>query len=104
MVLILAVGLTACGPHMYSTRSNGQDDTSYLIVVRNEKSYTSVVVTIDDASYTIDKIYKTKNTRKAKPILITPGKHHVVVEADGVKVKDENIFIGLQETHKIILE
>lgn len=104
MVLILAVGLTACGPHMYSTRSNGQDNAAYVIVVRNEKSYSNVVVTIDDTSYTVDKVFKIKNTRKAKPILTTPGKHHLVVTADGVKISDETIFIGLQETRKIILE
>jgi hypothetical protein len=42
--------------------------------------------------------------RKAHPFVTTPGKHLIKVVSKGKTLVEENVFLGLQETRKIILE
>lgn len=101
----LIIGLLcSCGPHLYKTHSAGQDNSSYIVVLREAQSYDDVIVVVDDKSYKVDKVQKVKAMRKAHPIVIEPGKHSIQVSANGKIIVNENIFIGLQETKKIILE
>ena len=104
LIWFMAVaGLSACGPHMYTTYSSGKENASYIIVVGNQ-SYTNVSVVVDGKSFQIDKVYQLKATRKANPVITSPGKHQITVVANGKTVLTENVFLGLQETKKIVLE
>lgn len=102
LILIVAV-LSSCSPYMYSTRSAGKDNTSFVIVLTDGYEYDNVTVDIDGQTFQVEKVYKLKAARKAHPIIITPGKHKIkVLQADNVLV-EENIFLGLQETKKVVL-
>ncbi|MEL7588944.1 MAG: hypothetical protein AAGU19_19690 [Prolixibacteraceae bacterium] len=106
-IIILTFALfafAACGPHMYSTRSAGQDNSAFVVVVTNGQEYENVAVVVDGTRYPVEKVYKLKAIRKAHPVAITPGKHHVQVVSGEKILSDENVFIGLQETKKIILQ
>lgn len=102
--MMLMICATACSPHMYSTRSSGQDNASFIVVLRSDTKYENVSVIIDGKSFPIDKIYKVKLARKTHPIITTPGKHHIKVISGETTLIDEKVFLGLQETKKIILK
>lgn len=105
-ILVIAsfmIGLVACGPHTYNTYSNGKGNDSFIIVLTAGQSFDNVSVIIDGTSFPVDKVYPVKSTIKAHPIVTTPGKHQVKVVADGKTVSDESVFLGLQETKKIVL-
>ena len=105
LLLTLAVILlAACGPHLYNTHSSGKDNSSYIIVLTNGQSYNSVSVIVDGKINQIEKVYKVKDTRKAHPVIISPGRHQIKVVSNERTLIDEYIFVGLQETKKIILE
>lgn len=103
LVAFVATVLSSCGPHLYSTRSAGQDNVSYVIVLTGGGDYQNVVVEVDGQMYPVEKVYKIKMARKAHPIIITPGKHSLKVWSADRKLLQENIFLGLQETKKITL-
>ena len=77
----------------------------FIIVLRQDQAYPSgVTIVVDDKDhFTVDKVFKMKFQRKARPIVITPGKHSIKVLFDGKELRREEIFIGLQETKKIVL-
>lgn len=106
-ILILAltiVGLSACSPHMYKTYSAGKYNTSFIIVLTNGQVYENVLVMVDGKAFPIEKVYKVKATRKADPIITTPGKHQIEVVSNGKTLVKESVFLGLQETKKIVLQ
>ena len=103
-IVIAIFTLASCGPKMYSTRQAGKDDVSYVVVLTAGQKYENVVVEVDGQAYSVAKIYKEKDARKASQIIITPGKHTVKVTYNGQVLTNENIFIGLQETKKIVLQ
>ncbi|PTN08695.1 hypothetical protein [Mangrovibacterium marinum] len=98
------ISFTACGPHLYNTMSAGKDNASFIVVVTNGQSYADVSVIVDGESFPVEKVYKLKRIRKAHPISITPGKHDIKVVSGVNTLIEENIFIGLQETKKIVLQ
>jgi len=100
MVLILS----SCGPHLYKTMSGGQENVSYIIVLQKGDSQGEVSLFIDDKVYPVDKVYSEKKKRKAHPFVTSPGKHKIRVVSQGKMIYDENVFLGLQETKKIVLE
>lgn len=104
IIILFALGVSSCGPHMYKTYSAGKDDVSYIIVLTNGSSFSDVSVIVDDQIFEVDKVYKVKATRKAHPIIVSPGKHQVKVTSKGQTLVEEDVFIGLQETKKIILQ
>ena len=100
----IAAVFTSCGPHMYKTQSGGQDNVSYIIVLKEYGSYENVSVILDDkVFYPYGKVYKVKNKRKAHPIIVEPGRHNIKVAVDDVLLTDEDVFLGLQETKSIVL-
>lgn len=106
-ILILAmavIGLSACGSHMYSTNSAGKDNESFIVVLTSGQEYENVSVIVDGKTFPIEKVYKVKASRKAHPVTISPGKHKVEVVSSEKTLIEENIFIGLQETKKIVLK
>lgn len=106
-IIILTFALftfAACGRHMYSTRSAGQDNSSFVVVVTNGQKYENVAIIVDGTMHPVEKVYQLKAIRKAHPVAITPGKHQIQVVSGEKILSDENIFIGLQETKKIILQ
>lgn len=104
--VILMAGLSACGPQMYSTRSGGLENSSFIVVLAENADYdkAAVSVEVDGKVSAIEKVYKTKAARKAIPIVITPGKHKIKVIVNGSVVSEESIFLGLRETKKIVLK
>ncbi|MDR0955460.1 MAG: hypothetical protein LBM20_08850 [Rikenellaceae bacterium] len=102
-VIVVALAFSSCGPYMHKSQSSGQDNVSYIIVLKETGEYNNVSVVVDDKTYPYDKIYKVKAKRKAHPVTIEPGRHHLKVIVDGAVMTDENIFIGLQETKTIVL-
>jgi hypothetical protein len=96
LFFIAVLGLSSCGPHMYNSVSSGKENASFVIVLTNGKSYENVTLIVDGKSFIIDKVYPVKSAAKAHPVLSTPGKHQIKVVS--------NVFLGLQETKKIILE
>lgn len=103
-IVIAILTLSSCGPKMYSTRQAGKDNVSYVIVLTAGQKYENVVVEVDGQAHSVAKIYKEKDARKAPQIVIAPGKHNVKVISNGQTLTNETIFIGLQETKKIILQ
>lgn len=104
ILLVIMLVATACGPHMYNTISAGKENSSFIIVLTSGKSYGQLTLVVDGKTFPIEKVYKVKAMAKAHPVIISPGKHIISVESKGIKLVEENIFIGLQETKKIILE
>lgn len=104
MLVLTVVGLSACSPHMYNTYSAGKDNASFITVVTNGQEYKDVSVVVDGKSFPIEKVYKVKATRKAHPVITTPGKHEIEVVSKGKTLVKESAFLGLQETKKIVLQ
>ncbi|HZK95316.1 MAG TPA: hypothetical protein VFC67_13995 [Prolixibacteraceae bacterium] len=104
ILALVIVGLSACGPNMYSTKSAGKDNSSFIVVVTDGQAYDNVSVIVDGQKYPIETVYKLKAIRKAHPVTVSPGKHKVEVISNGKTLVEENIFIGLQETKKIVLQ
>lgn len=102
--VIILLFFSACGPHLYNTMSAGKDNASYIVVLTAGQQYENVSVIVDGESYPIEKVYKLKMTRKAHPVIVSPGKHQVEVVSGGKTLVTENVFIGLQETKKIVLQ
>jgi len=106
-ILLLAfvfVGLSACSPHMYNTYSAGKENASFIIVLTSGHQYDNVSVIVDGQTFPIEKVYKEKSKIKAIPVTVTPGKHQIKVVSKGKNLVEENIFLGLQETKKIVLK
>lgn len=102
--IITVLTFSGCGKHMYSTMSSGKENQSFIIVLRQDQTYPSgVTVIVDNNEYPVDKVFKMKFQRKARPVVITPGKHSIKVLFDGKELYKDEIFIGLQETKKIVL-
>jgi hypothetical protein len=104
MLVLTIVGLSACSPHMYNTYSAGKDNASFITVVTNGQEYNDVSVIVDGKTFPIEIVYKLKAIRKAHPVITTPGKHQIVVVSKGKILITENVFLGLQETKKIVLQ
>ena len=102
--IIILFLFTACGPHLYNSMSGGKDNSSFIVVVTNGQAYKKVSLVVDGETYPIDKVYKLKMIRKAHPLIVSPGKHAIEVIADNQTLIQENVFIGLQETKKIVLQ
>lgn len=106
-ILILAmvvIGLSACGPHMYSTNSAGKDNESFIVVLTSGLDYENVSVIVDGKTFPIEKIYNVKSKRKVHPVITAPGKHEIEVVSNGNTLVKESVFLGLQETKKIVLK
>jgi hypothetical protein len=103
LFLLMLTGLSSCGPHLYSTLSAGKDNVSYVLILKKDRSDKTASLFIDNKIYSLDKIYSEKMARKAQPIVTTPGKHQIKIISNGKVVLDENVFLGLQETKKIVL-
>lgn len=104
LLSLVVVGLSACSPHMYNTYSAGKDNASFIIVLTNGQKYENVSIIVDGLTFPIEKVYKVKAMRKAIPIATTPGKHQIKVVFKGQNIVEEDIFLGLQETKKIVLK
>lgn len=104
LVIAVVLILSSCGPHLYKTMSGGQENVSYIIVLQKGNSLGEVSLFIDDKVTPVDKVFKEKNKRKAHPVVTSPGKHKISVVSQKKVIYEENVFLGLQETKKIVLE
>jgi uncharacterized protein YxeA len=103
LMLVAVMGLCSCGAHKYNTLSYGKDNVSFIVVLTAGQKYENVSVIVDNQTFPVEKVYKTKAGRKAHPIRISTGKHSVKVVSAGTTLVDENVFLGVQETKKIVL-
>lgn len=104
LLLTILLALFGCGKHMYSSMSSGKENISYIIVMQEGNRINEVSIQIDNQQpELIKRVYKTKMQRKVHPILTQPGKHTIKLFIDGKVIYNENVFLGLQETKKIIL-
>ncbi|QZT36889.1 hypothetical protein K5X82_16880 [Halosquirtibacter xylanolyticus] len=109
LIYIVAILWMCVGcKNTYMAASSGIDEKASIILITeraNKQKYKKgeVLLHIDDKIYTVDKIPEVKYAMKARLFAITQGKHHVVVSFNGNKVYDKEVFIGRNETRKIIL-
>ncbi|MCI1720461.1 MAG: hypothetical protein LKM37_05535 [Bacteroidales bacterium] len=103
ILLLFAVIIASCGPHMYSTNSSGKENESFIIVLTQGPNYNGVTLNVDGKDYIMGKVYKTKAERKAHSVVVAPGNHKIKVTYKGETLVEQNVIIGLRETKKIIL-
>ena len=101
VLIVSSIMLLSCGS--YKTMSSGKADESFILVLGDKKQYKDIVVQIDDEEFQINKLYKASKDHKAMPISTSVGKHKVTVFANGEIVYDENIFLSVQQTKRIVL-
>jgi archaellum component FlaG (FlaF/FlaG flagellin family) len=108
IILFFALACFAsCGKQTYSTQSQGKDNVSFVkVLTEGAMKYAdnSVIVVVDGVEYPYGKVEKVKKKVKARSIAIEPGKHKIKVVVDGETAKDENVFLGLQESKVFILK
>ena len=94
---------TACTS--ISAVSKGIENQSYLKFIETNKDYEELLkVSIDENKPFEAKSYKGKEKTSQKIYAIPTGKHRVIVKTiNGDLVYDKIIFIGNQETKKILL-
>ncbi len=97
----LVLLFTACGS--YKTMSGGKADQSYVVVLSSGDTMEGTVVVIDGVQHQLDKVYKEKHAKKATPIIIPTGKHLIKISSEDKVLYEQNIFVGAQQTKKIIL-
>lgn len=104
--LIAFFSLTFGGCRAYiSTSASGKADVSYILLLRDYDSHvkTATIQLDGQTPVVLSNIQKEVKSHKAKPYPIAPGKHHLKVMVEGKTLVDEKIFLGVQETKKIII-
>lgn len=96
--------ISSCGPNMYSTRSSGSDNSAFIIVLNSGAEFANLVVDVDGELFSVEKVYKEKDARKAPVIEIEPGEHIIKVTSNGEELVSERVYLGLRETKKIVLK
>ena len=106
VIAIFTLALSSCGPRMYRTQSSGKDNVAYVTVLTEGSQYgaNTVVVVVDNVTYPYGKVYKVKRKVKSVPIVIEPGKHNIKIVVNGQTVKDENVFLAVQESKVFIIQ
>ena len=100
LMAIMALALSSCASKSYSS---GKEDVSFIMVLKESSYYRNVIVVVDSIEYRYKNVRYVQNKVNARTIAITPGKHNIKVIAGGRVVKDEMVFIGVQETKTLIL-
>ena len=106
VIAFFGLALSSCGPRMYRTQSHGQDNVSYVTVLTEGTKYgdDAVVVLVDDVPYHYGKVEKVKKKVKSIPVVIEPGKHNIKVVVNGNTVRDENVFLAVQESKVFVIQ
>ncbi|MDC1106826.1 hypothetical protein OAT16_08970 [Prolixibacteraceae bacterium] len=106
IMTLLLVGVSCRNTYVATTSGIAENASIILITERvNHKKYNKgeVLMQVDGETYTIDKVEKEKRAIKAKKLPVKQGKHHVVITLNGEVVIDTQVFIGRNETRKIVL-
>ena len=107
MVCLIALFLLTVGScrAYVGTFSSGKANISNILLLRDYGSHAKkAIIQIDEQEpIKLKKIKKEAKSYKAKPYPITPGKHHLKVIVKGKTLVDEQIFLGVQETKKIMI-
>ena len=106
--LILGVILLFSSCKAVMSETTGVEDVAYIKVLKsdgNPVDYDNeLFLIIDNKKVLLSKIYKNKKRIKSDKTKLTVGKHHVVIKYKEEILYDKQIFVGNQETRKIILE
>lgn len=106
MILTIALmGLLSACVTTYKTQYGGKEDKASILILSADqgREFSDVLVYIDGREYPVEKVYPEKNYKKAIPIVVYAGKHKITVKKDAEVLLFQNIFLGVQETRKIIL-
>lgn len=104
LTITLMSVLSACVT-TYKTQYGGKEDKASILILSADdgRDFSDVLVIIDGKEYNVDKVYPEKKYLKAVPIVIYAGKHKITIKKDAEVLLMQNIFIGVQETRKIII-
>lgn len=107
IVALVTISLSNCAVGSYSVVSGNADEAA-LCFTANKKC--DIVVNIDGVTYEMEtvkyKTYKAKrNIKKTanNQVLLTPGRHNVVVTKDGVEIYNHEIFVSATDLKVIEL-
>jgi hypothetical protein len=105
LVLLAAASLAGCRT-TYQTLSAGKENASFVLITTDNNEYRhNITVIIDNSTpVMVEKVFKTKKQLQAKQIATTPGKHTIKVLKGDRVIYEQNVFLGLQETKKIVLQ
>ncbi len=101
LLLPLIALLSSCVT--YKTYSSGKDDVSYVMVLSENDKYKDVSVKIDNKLTVLEEVFHKSKTLKSPVIKLTPGQHTVEITHKDKVLYSEKVYIGLQETKKILL-
>lgn len=101
---VITLSLTSCGVGNYSVVSGNADKAS-VCFVSTEKF--DITVDIDGTTYEVktikDKQYKSRRNIKKTAITLSPGRHKVIINKDGVEIYNQEIFVSNTEVKVIEL-
>lgn len=105
ILLVLAAATMVGCRNTYQTLSAGKENESFILITTDKDEYReNITVVVDNGTpILVEKVFKTKKQLQAKPITITPGKHTIKVLKNGQTIYEQAVFLGLQETKKIVL-
>jgi hypothetical protein len=105
VLTIALIGLLSACVTTYKTQYGGKEDKASILILSADggREFSDIVVNIDGKEYEVDKVYSEKKYQKALPIVIYAGKHKITIKKDAEVLLMQNIFIGVQETRKIII-
>lgn len=91
--------------HTYKASSSGLDYESSVQIVRanDSESMNDLILMIDDKRFVVEKVYREKKILKAPKFYTSPGKHIILIKKGITVVHSDTVFLGNQETRKIIL-
>lgn len=107
LVTLVAISLSSCAVGSYSVVSGSADEAAVCFTANKR---CDIVVIVDDVTYNMETIkYKTyKSKRNIKKtannqIILTPGRHEVVVIKDGAEIYNHEIFVSATDLKVIEL-
>ena len=104
LITLFSFALGGCRAYV-ATSASGKADVSYILVLRDYGSHVKKAdIQIDEQEpIKLKKIKKEAKSYKAKPYPITPGKHNLKIMIKSEIWLDEQIYLGVQETKKIVI-
>lgn len=105
VLTIALMGVLSACVTTYKTQYGGKEDKASILILSADggREFSDLVVTVDGLDYDVKTVYSEKQSHKAVPIVINAGKRKLTVKKDGRVLLMQQIFIGVQETRKIII-
>lgn len=103
-MVTLTILLFSCAT-TYKSQYGGKEDKAYILVLSADdgRSFSDISIEVDGKIYPVDKVYTEKKYQKATPIAVYAGKRKVKIQNGSEVLLIQTIFVGVQETRKIII-